>query len=348
MAKVSSKSLSLKAGEWVEVRSQEEILATLDERGCLQNVPFMPEMLRYCGQKFRVFKRADKTCDNIGVWSIRRMKDAVHLDGVRCAGAQHGDCQAGCLIFWKEAWLKRAESALISPQPSPATSSSLFTVEQLLASSQRLNADGETVYFCQATEVLRFTSYMPWWDPRQYIRDVRSGNLNSGLGAGSISERVMEFCLELLVVLRTVFISVFRDGRKLFYPAVEGSNDKTPLETLHLQPGELVEVRSREEIMATLDSQRRNRGLFFDGEMVRYCGSIYRVRGRVYRIVDEKTGRMLNMKYPCIILEGVACQADYHRLCPRNIYHYWRENWLKRVEGPVPAVEQMEETCAKY
>ena len=57
------KALDLKAREWVEVRSREEILATLDERSRLENLPFMPEMLHYCGQRLRVFKRADKTCD---------------------------------------------------------------------------------------------------------------------------------------------------------------------------------------------------------------------------------------------------------------------------------------------
>src|SRR5260370_21630516 len=106
-------ALNLKAGEWVDVGSQEEILATLDDRGCLENLPFMPEMVQYCGRRFRVFKRADKTCDNIEAWSIRRMKGSVLLEGVRCDGAGHGGCQAGCLIFWKEAWLKRAQNVVI-------------------------------------------------------------------------------------------------------------------------------------------------------------------------------------------------------------------------------------------
>ena len=100
--------LDLKAGEWVEVRSQAEILETLDEQGRLENLAFMPEMLQYCGAEFRVYKRADKTCEYTQGWSIRRMKDSVHLEGLRCDGTGHDGCQAGCLIFWKEAWLKRA------------------------------------------------------------------------------------------------------------------------------------------------------------------------------------------------------------------------------------------------
>src|SRR5690242_15574149 len=107
--------LNLKAGDWVQVRSREEILATLDERGCLDGAPFMPEMLSCCNQKFRVVKRADKTCDPAHEpWSIRRVKDSVHLDNVRCDGQQHGGCQAGCLIFWKEAWLKRDANDWVS------------------------------------------------------------------------------------------------------------------------------------------------------------------------------------------------------------------------------------------
>jgi hypothetical protein len=59
---------------------------------------------------------------------------------------------------------------------------------------------------------------------------------------------------------------------------------------------------------------------------------------RVHHIIDEKTGKMMNMRYPCIVLEGVVCKSDYHRLCPRAIYSYWRENWLRRVSSmPQPA-----------
>jgi hypothetical protein len=80
-----------------------------------------------------------------------------------------------------------------------------------------------------------------------------------------------------------------------------------------------------------LDKRNRNRGMLFDGEMLSYCGGIYRVLRRVYHIIDERTGKMVNMKSPCIVLEGVVCKSDYHRLCPRAIYPYWRENWLKRA-----------------
>ncbi len=93
-------SIGLRAGEYVEVRSVEEILATLDERGRYKGLPFMPEMLPYCGKRFQVSKRADKTCDPVHApWSLRRLKNVVHLDALRCDGCEHGGCQAGCRFF---------------------------------------------------------------------------------------------------------------------------------------------------------------------------------------------------------------------------------------------------------
>jgi hypothetical protein len=337
--------LNLKAGDWVEVRSADEILATLDEKGRLEHLPFMPEMFQYCGRKLRVFKRADKTCDNIVGWSIRRMRNSVHLETSRCDGTGHGGCEAGCLIFWKEAWLKRAEH----PSSSSSNNSAIramapgvrrtCTVEDVAAASQTTDSDNEAIYSCQATELRSFTSYMRWWDPRQYVRDIRSGNLSTGLADNSWAQRALDVILAIIRLLRALTITVFNRERekhqRTAYPFIAGTLEKTPIETSALRPGELVQVRSKEEIIATLNRQNRNRGLLFDSEMLPYCGGIYRVLRRVHHIVDEKTGKMLHMKYPCIVLEGVYCQSDFHRLCPRAIYSYWREGWLERVT-PTP------------
>src|SRR5262245_32043784 len=96
----------LRVGELVEVRSAGEILATLDENGELDNLPFMPEMLQFCGKQLIVHKVAHKLCDTISATGLRWMNDAVHLMGARCDGQAHGGCQTGCSIYWKEAWLR--------------------------------------------------------------------------------------------------------------------------------------------------------------------------------------------------------------------------------------------------
>ncbi len=355
MSSSQGAKLDLKAGEWVEVRSQEEILATLDVRGCLENLPFMPEMLANCGQRMRVYKRADKTCDNIVPWGIRRLEDSVHLENSRCDGTGHSDCQAGCLIFWKEAWLKRAGDNFVpagnlqSRSAAPVKNSGLVTVDSILAATRKTNPQGEVVYSCQATEMREYTCYMKWWDPRQYVRDVRSGNLATGLSDGSRVGRFVEMTLALWQVVHSIMYSVIRERWYIDYPPIVGKQTKTPIEILNIQPGEVVRVKSKEEIIATLDKNNRNRGLFFDCEMLPYCGGLYRVLRRVNHIIDEKTGKMMDMKYPCIVLEGVICKSDYHRLCPKAIFSYWRENWLERVvdvklEAPQ---EQLQETCEK-
>jgi hypothetical protein len=46
----------LRAGDIVEVKPLEEILGTLDSRGALEALPYMPEMIKYCGKKCRVYK----------------------------------------------------------------------------------------------------------------------------------------------------------------------------------------------------------------------------------------------------------------------------------------------------
>jgi hypothetical protein len=83
------------------------------------------------------------------------------------------------------------------------------------------------------------------------------------------------------------------------YPRRRGTvpaGEKTPSRPLNLKPGDLVQVRTYQEILATLDGNNKNRGLYFDAEEVPYCGQTFRVRSTVTKIIDEKTGRMLALK----------------------------------------------------
>jgi hypothetical protein len=325
--------LNLRAGEWVEVRSADEILASLDETCALDGLPFMPEMLPYCGKTFRVQKSAHKTCDTIELYVIRRMANAVHLEELRCDGSGHDGCQAKCLIFWNEAWLKRVDRRSgDSAQPgSPAEASTPPSASgaEILRRASRVQGGagtGETVYRCQATDMLKATTNVrrrERWDPRFYLKDLSSGNVSLG-----------SFLLYGARAASNAFTRRWFNWR---YPPVRGlAEGKTPTCNLNMQPGELVQVRSKEEIMRTLSPQQRNRGLWFDIEMVGYCNSTFRVLDRVEKIVDEKTGRMVTLPNPCLILDGVVCTGHNsvdRMFCPRAIYPYWREVWLKRVDG---------------
>jgi hypothetical protein len=340
--------LHLRVGDLVEVRSEQEILATLDEQGTVDGMPFMPEMLEYCGKPLRVEKRADKTCNTITVMESRRIRDAVHLEGARCTGAAHGGCQALCLLFWKEAWLKRVEGgrtysgdapALGQPKSSNSPQCDRACLQTLTQRRDPSNGS-DAFYRCQATDLLKASEPLPWWDVRQYARDVISGNIGVVDLVKAALFRIFQKTLRITAYSAQIraynCFQSWRGGTP--YPYFWGTLDKTPSETLGLKPGDLVQVKSYEEILTTLSTRNRNLGLRFDAEMVPYCGSVRRVRARVERIIDERTGKMITFPKDCLILDGVICRAQYSErrlFCPRSIYPYWREIWLKRVgENP--------------
>jgi hypothetical protein len=316
--------LGLRAGDFIEIRSEAEILSTLDGNGTLDGLPFMPEMLQYCGRQVRVFRRADKACDTVRLTGSRRMTNAVHLEGLRCDGGHHGGCQAACLLFWKEAWLKPVSrhvgaATLRSPGPGPARAD----LESLTTRQDPASAH-DRVFVCQATELTRATTPLRWWDPRPYLRELWSGNV--GLGT----------------FIRVLGIAWFNGVQRLrngtVYPSFRGTLQRTPSGQLNLRPGERVRVRSLREIEATLSTTRRNRGLTFDREMICYCGGEYRVLRRVTKIINERTGKMMDLPGDCLVLDGVTCRGHLspgRLFCPRSIYPFWREVWLERVEdGP--------------
>jgi hypothetical protein len=315
-------SRKLRAGDLVEVRSAEEIAATLGPDGTLDALPFMPEMLRHCGQRIRVFKRSHKTCDTIHKTGNRRMDRTVHLEGLRCDGSAHGGCQAGCLLFWKEEWLRPVSSADPSANAPPAPD----LASRLAAATRRAPepGSGAPAYRCQATELFAATRPIRRFDLLHYLEDLTSANVG-----------LREFVRVSLIALFN-FLQGLRGGGGL--PRFSGGRlaGKTPKLSLGLQAGDLVEVRSAEEIAETLDTSGRNRGLWFDLEMVPSCGSRFRVARRVERLIDERSGRMVEMKNDCVVLDGVTCRAHYSKkrlFCPRAITPYWREIWLCKIES---------------
>lgn len=336
--------LGLHAGNWVVVRTKEEILSTLDKNACLDGLPFQPEMFAFCGQRMRVGKVAHKTCNTINkaAGRGRRMLNAVHLGGARCDGAGHGGCQAGCVFFWKEAWLRKADGAAIVPTLAStmvAKCTENDVQEQVRASGDEKSDD--PTWVCQTTALFNATSPLNWWDIRQYIRDVTSGN-HSGWHIIKILIFAGYRKFVNLGVGYRFKIDLFNAFQKLHggkpYPFDQGlirDGQPTPSEVLDLQPGEWVEVRSQEEILATINESGFNRGMRYDMEMSRYCGERYRVQLRVERLINEVTGKMMTMKNPCIQLEDVYCRAECtdERLgCPRASNTYWREIWLRRVD----------------
>jgi hypothetical protein len=264
----------LRKGDTVELRTPTEILATLDDGGCLDGVPFMPEMLPYLGGRFTVAARVERACDTIGSSGARRMPDTVLLDDLRCNGTGHDGCQAGCRLYWKEAWLRRvsANARRVAHPPGDGR----FALEQLARRNTRgarAEGDGEVeTYRCQATEFLRATEEIGWWDARSWMGEVACRNVG-----------LVRF---LRVTLRAVAEEILRRLGLFSGHPVKDHGGAVTTEQLDLKPGDLVQVRSKNEIAETLDPSGKTRGLWFDREMLPYCGETHTVKKRVERLID--------------------------------------------------------------
>ena len=336
----------LRPGDVVEVRSPAEILSTLDNEASINGMPFMGEMLQYAGRRFTVTHRVEKICDTASGSppNSRRMHDTVLLDDLRCDGSAHGGCQAGCRFYWKESWLRRVDQA---PRPAESGEDARAELEQLAANGGRAsradNGDGIEIYRCQATEAVRASEKLHPFDLRQYARELSSGNVGP--------ERFLRVSLRAMTRLIVVKLRVRgiarRSGLLSLWRRFVKAAPAAPLSPaaaavkLDLQPGEVVEVRSREEISQTLDANGRLRGLSYDPpESGPFSGGRYRVKDRVQRIINEQTGEMIEIASDCLILDDVICGGDrsYCRwFCPRGTYPYWREAWLRRLDEPGPS-----------
>jgi hypothetical protein len=308
--------LNLRPGDLVEVKPANEILSTLSSDGSLNGLPFMPEMLEYCGQKLRVYRRAVTTCIS-GPFLVfpRGFKTDkfVTLENVRCSGSAHDGCQKGCMIFWHEAWLRKTDSSMV-------TTVNLTTAQELRRGIK--TKTDENTYWCQASELSKITNVLSKWEKvKCYLVGFRAGHFG------------------LLRMLRSTVTWAFWNIRRRWLGVyLRGHTDPTPTECLQLQPGEWVEVKAMGDILETLNDKGQNRGLSFSPDMRLGCGRRYRVRERLDKIILDGTGKMRQLRNT-VSLENSICVCAYMNFgadgCSRCELLYWREIWLRRVDKSV-------------
>ena len=304
----------LRPGDLVQVRSAEEILETLDADGTMNGLPFMPEMVHFCGNRYQVSRRMIKTC-YYGLGSGMRKfaaDDVVLLDGLRCSGEEHDGCQKSCTIFWREAWLRKLDLNSASRHESGGKEGK----ESLRARLKTMT--DPTTYFCQASEILRSTEPLSRWE--------RFGKCIDDIGAGNtgIPEMISRISVWFFWKIR----------KTIFGPYARGNQKHTPEESLNLQRGELVRVKSVQSISETLDEKAHNRGLYFTPAMRHLCGHEHRVDRKLEKIIVDGTGKMRKLRNT-VFLESSFCECSCVAFggCPRNEYAYWREIWLQRKNG---------------
>lgn len=104
--------------------------------------------------------------------------------------------------------------------------------------------------------------------------------------------------------------------------------------SIPLKEGDMVRVRSKEEIKLTLDHFGKLKGCsFMENEMTPYCGTVHRVHKIMERFVDERELRVKKCK-GLVLLDGVMCQGTtaFGR-CDRSCFVFWREEWLEKIES---------------
>lgn len=304
MARPNSRA-PFRAGQTVRVRAASEIAGTLDPEGKLDGMPFMPEMAALCGREFKVLRNVFKTC--VEGHRYRRLEEVVILEDGRCDGGAHGGCQRRCHFFWKHAWLEPADA----PRKAVEDPGADWTAAYPTLVGDR--------YVCQSTELLTATKPLSKWDLRHLLQEFSIGELSFR---------------KLVYIIFTVGMNnlLWRLGRKPLR-AVVGTRENMVRGDLDLAPGELVEVRSMDEILMTLDENGKNFGLSFGQDMRDFEGLRFFVELRIQRFINEQTGKMIRMEHT-VLLRNNYCTGPCSWNCPRNNPYYWRESWLKRVPDP--------------
>ena len=248
-----------------------------------------------------------------------------------------------CTIVWKEAWLRRAEAN----EPESSLRSAGASRNALVRAGRRRTSpatSSDPLYVCQATQLPAATKPLPWWKPDQYLEDYRSGNVSA------LRHRCPTDLLALrgagrhrrgarLAVSLDLQSNPIRARRRALPRAPRDICRRRPDTSVNLglKEGELVRVKSGDEILATVDELLVNRGMGFHPEMMPIAAKRFVSTQRVQKLINEKTGQLVELKDP-------VPRAGRRRLCraatrdrstvPRACPPYWREIWLERAEAP--------------
>jgi len=135
-------------------------------------------------------------------------------------------------------------------------------------------------------------------------------------------------------------------GRRRVKPIPKVATRAVAEAVLDLQPGDWVEVKPEAEILQSLSVGGRLKGLFFMPEQRAFCGKRFRVHKRLQNLLLEESGVHRKLQHT-VLLENVYC--DGIRLnCDRSCFLYWRESWLKRVDGPFADTDQPENEASHW
>ncbi len=116
---------------------------------------------------------------------------------------------------------------------------------------------------------------------------------------------------------------------------MSGVNDRWR-DSRGLRHGDVVAVRSLDEILATLDADAKFECMPFMPEMTPFCGKTFRVHRRAEKTCVEGVG--MRSLQNTVFLEDLRCDGSAHAGCQRGCLFFWKEAWLQSPKiGPIPS-----------
>jgi hypothetical protein len=103
-------------GDFVCVRSREEVESTLDNWGELKGCRFFEDMWKYCSTVQCVLKAVERFVDERD-YRVKKARGLFILDGLICEGTpDFGRCDRACYYFWREEWLEMTDRESVDPE----------------------------------------------------------------------------------------------------------------------------------------------------------------------------------------------------------------------------------------
>lgn len=112
-------------------------------------------------------------------------------------------------------------------------------------------------------------------------------------------------------------------------PMVDGRRRSPRPRRSRYRAGELVRIRSADEIAATLDEDGTLEGLPFMPEMTRFCGATFEVRSSAHKTCAYLDG--IRSMDAALHLVGLHCDGSAHGGCQSRCPIFWKDAWLERV-----------------
>lgn len=159
-------------------------------------------------------------------------------------------------------------------------------------------------------------------------------------------EQISRNIIKKIILCRIFIIGYLKKLCKIFlrfacpkilsniYLRKERSKGSKNFNSLCLNQGDIVRIRSKEEIIQTLGGNNKLNGCLFMNEMQRYCGGKYKVLKRIEYFFNEAKSRMVRTRN-LVLLQGLHCSGKipyFKHRCDRYCLFFWNEAWLEKIE----------------